>query len=175
MKNINYKKWHGNIRHRIMKSFVPRLSFWLQMALKTKKLVSVLISRDKLSASGENASLRNAWPGSKTGQGAADHAVFPPRVMVEIKALACELPSELNIPFFRFSNRDLAHEAISRGIVAKISSATIWRWLSADAIKPWSYRSWIFPRDPNFAEKAGRILNCIREFGMVKIWPKTTT
>ncbi len=36
---------------------------------------------------------------------------------------------------------------------------TVWRWLSADAIRPWNYRSWIFPRDPQFKEKAGRILD----------------
>ena len=34
-----------------------------------------------------------------------------------------------------------------------------WRWLSRDAIRPWFHRSWIFPRDPDFAEKAGRILD----------------
>jgi hypothetical protein len=28
-----------------------------------------------------------------------------------------------------------------------------------DAIRPWYHRSWIFPRDPNFAEKAGRLLD----------------
>jgi hypothetical protein len=33
------------------------------------------------------------------------------------------------------------------------------RWLRADAICPWQYRSWIFPTDPDFAEKAGRILD----------------
>ena len=36
---------------------------------------------------------------------------------------------------------------------------TVWRWLSEDAIKPWQYRSWIFPRDPEFTAKAGRILD----------------
>jgi hypothetical protein len=33
------------------------------------------------------------------------------------------------------------------------------RWLAADAIKPWQHRSWIFPRDPDFAVKAGRVLD----------------
>jgi len=33
------------------------------------------------------------------------------------------------------------------------------RWLSADAIKPWQHRSWIFPRDPDFAAKAARVLD----------------
>jgi hypothetical protein len=28
-----------------------------------------------------------------------------------------------------------------------------------DAIKPWRYRSWIFPRDPDFLQKAGRVLD----------------
>lgn len=40
-----------------------------------------------------------------------------------------------------------------------ISGATIWRWLAEDAIRPWRYRSWIFPRDPCFAEKAGVVLD----------------
>ena len=34
------------------------------------------------------------------------------------------------------------------------SASTIGRWLAEDAIKPWQHRSWIFPRDPDFLEKA---------------------
>lgn len=48
---------------------------------------------------------------------------------------------------------------ISQGLVAEISGATLWRWLSSDALRPWQHRSWIFPRDPNFAAKAGPILD----------------
>jgi hypothetical protein len=44
-------------------------------------------------------------------------------------------------------------------LVASISGSTLWRWLHQDAIRPWYHRSWIFPRDPNFADKAGRILD----------------
>ncbi len=40
-----------------------------------------------------------------------------------------------------------------------MSDTTIWRWLNEDAIRPWQHRCWIFPRDPNFEEKAGRILD----------------
>ena len=159
MKSIVYKIWPEDIRHRIMKWFGPGLFFLPPKAWKTRRLVSAWIFRGKLSANGENGFLRSAWPDFKTGQGAGDRAVFPPQVMMEIKALACELPAERNIPFSRFSNRELAREAVRRGIVATISGATVWRWLSADAIKPWSFRSWIFPRDPNFAEKAERILD----------------
>jgi len=73
--------------------------------------------------------------------------------------MACQLPAELGLPLSRFSHADLARQAVKRGIVASISGRTVWRWLDADAIKPWRYRSWIFPRDPRFAEKAGRVLD----------------
>jgi len=84
---------------------------------------------------------------------------FFPQVVVEIKALACELPWENGIPLSRFSTEDIAAEAAKRGIVASISGATVWRWLNEDAIKPWQYKSWIFPRDPEFREKAERVLD----------------
>ncbi len=48
---------------------------------------------------------------------------------------------------------------MAHGLVAQISGATLWRWLSQDALRPWRHRSWIFPRDPAFAAKAGRILD----------------
>ena len=89
---------------------------------------------------------------------------FPPKVVMEVKALACQLPCERDIPFSRLSNADIAREAVDSGIVASISGATVWRWLSADAIKPWQYRSWIFPRDPDFAQKAARVLDLYQGF-----------
>jgi len=84
---------------------------------------------------------------------------FPPGIVVAVKALACELPSETGLPLSRFSMAEIKHEAIRRGLVASIGEATIWRWLSEDAIRPWHHRSWIFPRDPDFANKAGRVLD----------------
>jgi hypothetical protein len=73
--------------------------------------------------------------------------------------MACALPAENGVPLARWSAAELAREAVTRGIVEQISGVTVWRWLSADAIKPWQHRSWIFPRDPRFAEKAGPILD----------------
>lgn len=80
-------------------------------------------------------------------------------MIIQVKAVACELPSERGIPLSRFSTREITTEVIQRGIVAEISGSTIWRWLNEDAIKPWQYRSWIFPRDPQFEQKAGRVLD----------------
>lgn len=84
---------------------------------------------------------------------------FPPGTVVSVKALACELPSEVGLPLSRFSMAEIKREAIRRGLVATIGETTIWRWLSADAIRPWHHRCWIFPRDPDFAAKAGRVLD----------------
>lgn len=85
--------------------------------------------------------------------------VFPPDVVVQVKALACELPFESGVPLSRWSTGEIARAAIQRGIVADVSGSTIWRWLGEDAIRPWQHRSWIFPRDPQFEHKAGRVLD----------------
>jgi hypothetical protein len=79
--------------------------------------------------------------------------------VVAVKALARELPSRLGVPLSRLHVPDIATEVRRRGIVAEISGTTIWRWLSEDAIRPWRNRSWIFPRDPGFEAKAGRVLD----------------
>ncbi len=78
---------------------------------------------------------------------------------MQVKAIACELPKESGQPLSRYSRQDLVREVTRRGIVAKISERTIWRWLDEDAIRPWQHRSWIFPRDPNFQTKAERVLD----------------
>ncbi len=73
--------------------------------------------------------------------------------------MACELPKLIGKPLSRFSRAELRRVVLERGLVAQISGATLWRWLDHDAIRPWRYRSWIFPRDPDFAHKAGRVLD----------------
>lgn len=95
--------------------------------------------------------------------------VFTDVESAEVKALACELPAESRadpgagegvvVALSRWSAADLATEAVRRGIVNSISASTVRRWLDAAAIKPWQHRSWIFPRDPNFATKAARVLD----------------
>jgi DDE superfamily endonuclease len=108
---------------------------------------------------GEDGSARKACKASRRNRGRAARGVSPPAQIAEVKALACELPSQSGVPLSRYSSSEIAREAVNRGIVATVSGTTVWRWLSEDAIRPWNYRSWIFPRDPKFAEKAGRILD----------------
>lgn len=80
-------------------------------------------------------------------------------MVVEIKALACALPHEHGLPLSRLSLPDIRREVIRRGLVASIGETTLWRWLTEDALRPWRHRSWLFPRDPAFSEKAGRVLD----------------
>ncbi len=80
-------------------------------------------------------------------------------VVAGIKAMACEPPELRQVPLSRWSSAELAGQAVREGLVSAISSSTVRRWLHADAIKPWRHRSWIFPRDPDFAAKASRVLD----------------
>jgi hypothetical protein len=78
---------------------------------------------------------------------------------VQVKALACELPTTYHVPLSRWSVDELTRHVRLSGLVAQVSGATLWRWLREDAIRPWLHRCWLFPRDPDFARKAGRILD----------------
>ncbi len=90
-------------------------------------------------------------------RGRVARAVFPPEEVAQVKAIACELPKEQGVPLSRFSRSELRRFVVERG-VSEASASTIGRWLAEDAIRPWRYRSWIFPRDPDFLAKATPVL-----------------
>jgi hypothetical protein len=69
------------------------------------------------------------------------------------------LPATRGLPLSRLSVADVARQAERSGLVARISDSTVWRWLHEDAIRPWQHRCWIFPRDPQFQAKAGRVVD----------------
>ena len=84
---------------------------------------------------------------------------FTASQVAEVKALACALPAETQTPLSKWSCPELAREAVTRGLVVSVSGSTVRRWLREDALKPWQHRTWIFPRDPNFAAKAEVVLD----------------
>ena len=96
--------------------------------------------------------------GLRIKRGQVGRVVSPPEQVAEVKAIACDLPRTQDLPLSRFSRVELHRLVVERG-VTEASASTIWRWLHQDAIKPWQTRSWIFPRDPDFAQKAGRALD----------------
>ena len=137
----------------------PRRSFCALMDFPTTRSPHVWICDGKSSVSGESGSSSNACQGLKNSLAPAAPGLFPPELVVQVKALACELPASLGIPLSRMSISDVVREVRRAGLAAQISDSTVWRWLSEDAIKPWQHRCWIFPRDPDFAAKASRILD----------------
>jgi len=124
--------------------------------------VKDLIFQGKQLASGVSVSSiserRGLWIGPEL-----EPILFPPEEIAQIKALACQLPAERGIPLSRFSITEIVREVISLAIVPSVSDSSVWRWLHEDAIRLWFHRSWIYPRDPDFIEKAGRVLDLYEE------------
>ena len=75
-----------------------------------------------------------------------------------VKATACELVAQTKQPLSRQSLADVTAR-VRQALAKPLSRSTVWRILDRDAIKPWQYKYWIFPRDPHFVEKAGLILD----------------
>jgi hypothetical protein len=75
-----------------------------------------------------------------------------------VRALACEAVAKTGLPVSRQSLADLVGRA-RQTLNRPIGRTTVWRMLHEDAIKPWQFRHWIFPRDPAFDAKAGPILD----------------
>jgi hypothetical protein len=73
--------------------------------------------------------------------------------------VACEPPTQRDQPLSRYSLADLVQVLAQDPTVGPLTRSTVWRILDRDALRPWRYRLWIFPRDPAFAEKAGRVLD----------------
>jgi len=86
-----------------------------------------------------------------------------------VKALACELPAQRDEPLSRYSTAELARLIAAHADGPPLSRSTIRRILDRDALKPWRFRSWLFPRDPHFIEKTG----CVLDFyeGRWEGWP----
>ncbi len=95
--------------------------------------------------------------------------LFPPDLVVQVKALACELPAKFGLPLSRWSTGDLVQRVHQSGLVASVKGITLWCWLHEDAIRPWYHRSWIFPRDPDFAAKARRVMDLYARQGQGRL------
>ena len=123
----------------------------------TNRQVNAWGFRDVRSNAGAGVGPLETFPWQMLGDGVA-RLIFPPLDHALVKAVACELVAETNQPLSRQSLADVTARA--RVALGKpISRSTVWRILDSDAIKPWRYKYWIFPRDPQFAEKAGPILD----------------
>src|SRR5260221_199603 len=76
-----------------------------------------------------------------------------------ICSLACKLPAATGVPLSGWTGPELAAELAGRGLTGPVSASSVLRILAEHPIKPWQYRSWIYPRDPDFAAKAKVIVD----------------
>jgi len=84
-----------------------------------------------------------------------------PKTRALVVALACSRPGDRDVPLSRYSLSELTVEVASQleADTSAPSRSAIWRVLMRDALRPWRYRSWIFPRDTHFLELAGPVLD----------------
>jgi len=87
---------------------------------------------------------------------------FADWVLALVIAIACELPSRLDLPLSRHFGSSVWQVVRGEGVV--ISLRTVQRILSRHHLKPWRYVSWMHPRDPRFIEKARIILDLYAGF-----------
>jgi hypothetical protein len=108
-------------------------------------------------ATGADAGRRPTSPWTTSPDADASRS-FPPLDAAVIKAIACETVFRTELPLSRQSLADLTTRAC-QALGKPVSKSTVWRILDADAIKPWQHEHWVFPRDPQFATKAGRVVD----------------
>src|SRR5258708_34047791 len=70
-------------------------------------------------------------------------SVLPPTTRALVVALACERPTERDVPLSRYSLSEIAAEIANvLGTAAGPSRSTTWRWLVQRALRPWRHPSW---------------------------------
>lgn len=91
-------------------------------------------------------------------------AIYGPQERAQITALVCETLWKHELPLSRFSIADLQRVVVQEEGLAGLSHSSLGRILRQDALKPWRYRYWLFPRDPDFVNKACVILDLYAGF-----------
>jgi hypothetical protein len=76
---------------------------------------------------------KKAFQGWGIASGRVGRAGSPSAVVVEVKAIACELPATRAVPLSRWSLAELREEVITTGLVRDVSVSTLWRWLDQAA------------------------------------------
>jgi len=83
---------------------------------------------------------------------------------VQVVAIVCETLEAHKLPLSRFSISDLQRLVVKEEGLATLSHASLGRMLKQNALKPWQYRYWLFPRDPDFVAKACVVLDLYAGF-----------
>ena len=82
----------------------------------------------------------------------------------QVTVVVCETLKEHQLPLSRFSIADLHRVVVKEEGLTTLSQGTLSRILQENVIKPWQYRYWLFPRDPDFVCKACVVLDLYAGF-----------
>lgn len=89
---------------------------------------------------------------------------YGPRERAQAIAVVCETLWKHKLPLSRFSIADLRRVVIQEEGLESLSHSSLARFLRENALKPWRYRYWLFPRDPEFVSKACVVLDLYAGF-----------
>ena len=89
---------------------------------------------------------------------------YGPQERAQITAIVCETLWKHELPLSRFSIADLRRVVTQEDGLAGLSHSSLGRFLRQNALKPWRYRYWLFPRDPEFVSRACVILDLYAGF-----------
>jgi hypothetical protein len=90
--------------------------------------------------------------------------VYGPQARAQVTAIVCETLAKRELPLSRLSIADLLQVVTQEEGLAGLSHSSLGRFLHQDALRPWRYRYWLFPRDPEFVSRACVILDLYAGF-----------
>jgi len=76
----------------------------------------------------------------------------------------CATLKKHDLPLSRMSTADLLRVVHQEEGLGAVSQSTLARLLQQQALKPWQYRYWLFPRDPDFVSRACVVLDLYAGF-----------
>src|SRR3989442_11087963 len=81
------------------------------------------------SAYGVSVSSKNVWRAWKNVPDRVVPGLFPPELVVQVKALACELPAQHDVPLSPWSLGEPTRHVCQSGFVGQLSQTTLLRSL----------------------------------------------
>lgn len=82
---------------------------------------------------------------------------FTPAQLCQVMAVASEPPGDSGRPINHWTPREVADEAVARGLARSISARTVGRFLEAAALQPHHSRYWLTPRVDDPAPFAAQV------------------
>jgi hypothetical protein len=125
--------------------------------LVRRSLIILWADADKTIA--QSAALLDCCEQTVLNQRSGRPLTYDPIAKAQVVASVCEILHEQQQPLSRFALSDLCQLIRPRTGLSHLSQASLSRVLAQNALKPWQFRSWLFPQAPDFVAKACVVLD----------------